>query len=105
MNKINLTLNISKINKDKIFDRTYKDKDGKEITEKNYKVDVVELKERKFVTEGETWKLFKTHFVAESQTKQERDEKAYPNYVGEGFQFENKLTDPDTGIDTSEIPF
>lgn len=102
MEKISITLNVSKIDKSKIFERTYKDKEGNDITEKLYKFDLIKGKEAKFVTEGDTWKMIKTHFGAETQTKEERDAKKKPNYVAEGFIFENKperIIDARTGRD------
>lgn len=90
MNKINITLNLTKINKSKITDRTYKDKDGNDVTEKNYKIEVIELKNPKFVAQGDTWVMNKTHFVVEAQTKEERNSNVEANYVGEGFEFTTK---------------
>lgn len=102
MKKISITLNVTKIDKSKIFERTYKNKDGEEITEKLYKFDLIETKEPKFVAEGDTWTMFKTHFGAEAQTKDERADKKPANYVAEGFVFEQKaerIIDPANGRD------
>ena len=104
MNKISVTLNLSKIDKTRIVDRTYKDKEGNDVTEKNYKVEVIELKQPSFVAEGDTWTMNKTHFVVDAQSKDERAEKKPANYVGEGFQFENKNVEQ-VNQDLSEIPF
>lgn len=90
MNKLNITLNLSKIDKSKIVDRTYKDKEGNDVTEKQYKVEVIPLKARRFVAEGDTWTMYKTHFVVEAQTKEERNSNGATNYVGEGFEFVTK---------------
>lgn len=103
--KINLTLNLSKIDKTKIIDRTYKDKDDNEVTNKEYKVEVIELKQPKFVTEGDTWKMLKTHFVVEAQTKEEKAEKKPANYVGEGFTFESKVDTTFDALEDTQIPF
>ncbi len=90
MQKINITLNLSKINKDKIVDRTYKDEQGNDVTEKTYKIEVIPLKAPKFITQGDTWIMNKTHFVVEAQTKEERNSNGATNYVGEGFEFTTK---------------
>lgn len=93
MEKINITLDVSKINKDKIVERKYKNKNGEEIVEKNYKIEVVPTKEKKMVTSGPSWVLMKTHYVVEAQTKEEKANKEKQNYVGNGYQFESKQGD------------
>ena len=114
MNKIHLTLEVNKFNKDKIVDREYTTKAGDVVTNKEYQVEVIELKEKKFVTQGDNWKLFKTHFVVEK-----KDNIDAPDvYVGNGFQFERdddeaqKTFDSITSkgangevIDVNDIPF
>ena len=90
MSKINVTLDVSKISKDKIVSRTFKNRDGEEVTVKEYKVELIELKAPKFVKEGEGWKMIKTHFVVEAQTKEERANKVDQNFIGDGFVFEEK---------------
>lgn len=85
---IEITINVDKIDKSRITSRTYTNRDGEEVTVREYKMAVVPSKERKFVTEGDGWKLFKTHFVAE---KRGRDEER--NYLGDGFQFEREEVD------------
>jgi hypothetical protein len=88
--KLNITLDVSKINKDKIVTRTYLNKDGVEVTEKNYKMEAVPLNEKKMVTEGDTWIMYKTHFIVEGQSKEEKQQKVKGTYIGSGFQFEEK---------------
>ena len=107
MEKISITLNVSKIDKSKIFERTYKDKDGNSVTEKLYKFDLIKVKEPKFVAEGEGWRMIKTHFGAETQTREEREAKKTSNFVADGFTFEKKesVIDPITGIDCADIAF
>ena len=105
--KISLEIDLTKLDKSKIVEKSYKDKSGNNVTQKIYKADLVELKERKFVTEGDTWKLVKTHFLADPQTKEERDAKKPSNFIGSGFQFENKgQTETVTLDDVADgIPF
>ena len=90
MKKISVTLDVSKIDKTRIVDRTYKNKDGGDVTQRLYKFDVIELKEKKFVKDGDTWTMYKTHFAVEGQTPQEKKDKATNNYIGEGMTFESK---------------
>lgn len=90
MAKINLTINLSALDKSKIIERKYKNKEGQEVVVKEYKAELVELLKPQFVTEGETWVMNKTHFLCDPQTKQEREMKTKANFVGDGFQFTNK---------------
>ena len=90
MNKISISLNLSKIDKDKIVERTYKNKQGEEVKEKLYKFDLVESSNQTVVATGDTWVLKKTHFGVEQQTKEEKAQKVKPNYVAEGLIFEKK---------------
>lgn len=121
MAKISLTIDVSKINKDKIVERKFKNKEGEEVIVKDYKIDVVELKAPKFIKAGDTWEMFKTHFVVES--KENREEK--DNFIGEGISFrlkseevsdeeaerkfhevtENDNYPTDDSIDPEDIPF
>lgn len=104
MQKISVTLDLTKIDKSKITERKYTDKAGVEHTAKEYKIDVVPLKAEKFVTEGSWGKMFKTHFVAQAQTKEEREARANSVFVGDGFRFERADTaTPDTN-DSSQYP-
>lgn len=85
--KLNITLDLSKINKDKITARTFTSKDGVEVTVKEYKIEAIPLKEPKLIKEGDGWNLIKTHFVVEAQTKEERTAQKKSVFVGEGLQF------------------
>lgn len=104
MKKLSLELDVSKINKDKIIERTYKTKDGKEIKQKIYKMDLIELKAPKFIAQGETWTATKTHFIVESKTKEEREKKVEDNFVGDGIVFSPKTDYSNVEVD-SDIPF
>lgn len=120
MKKLSLELDVSKINKDKIIERTYKTKDGKEVVQKIYKMELIELKAPKFLAQGDTWTKTKTHFIVESKTKEEREAKVEDNFVGDGVVFSTKEdysnieVEPNTmtskgyngeQIDTKNIPF
>ncbi len=106
--KISLTIDVSKISKSKIIERKYKDKDGNEVTAKEYNIDIVPLKEVKVLKSGNGWDMVKTHFAAEAQSKEERAAKAKTVYVGEGITFKKEFQQPSAvpaGIDypTEEI--
>lgn len=106
MEKISLTIDVSKINKSKIVDRKYTDKAGVEHVAKEYKIDVVPLKAEKFVTEGSWGRMFKTHFVVQAQSKEERERKADSVFIGDGFRFEkaNSATENDA-ITPADVPW
>lgn len=102
MNKITITIDVSRIKKSRITDRTFSKKDGSTGSKKEYKLDVVPLKEAKLIKEGDGWKMMKTHFVVESPTKEERDGKVKTEIVGDGISFietDQKEVDILDGID------
>lgn len=88
--KISLEINLSALDKSKIVEKTYKNKEGQDVTEKIYKADLVELKEKKFIAEGKDWIMKKTHFLADPQSKEEREKETKVNFIGSGFMFEKK---------------
>ena len=93
--RIQITIDVSKIDKSRITEKRYM-KDGKEVVEKLLKLEVIPLKNERFVTEGDTWKLIKTHFVATAQTKEERANKVRGTILGDGIVLRNKV---DQGVD------
>lgn len=107
---INITLNVNKITKEKIQPRKYTDKDGVEHTNQELKIKLVPLKEKKFITGRDNWKMFKTHFVVEE--KANKDDKDV--FLGDGFMFE-KVDEvekpqkddnyPEENINPEDIPF
>lgn len=110
MKKFEITLDLSKIDKNRIINRTYKNKDGVDVTVKEYKLDVVELALPKTIKEGDTWTLAQTHFVTDAPTKEERTAKAKMNTLGKGVGFLDKKESqedyyPEDDINPSEIPF
>jgi hypothetical protein len=88
MQKINLTLDVTKIPKDKISSRTFHTKEG-DHTAKEVRIVLVELKDeyKKVLTSGSDYDMVKTHFAALQQTKEEREAQVPTVYVGEGIQF------------------
>lgn len=104
MNKVSITIDLGKLDKSRINTRTYTNKEGEEVTVKEYRLDVVPLKEKKTLKEGDGWKMVKTHFVADSPTKEERQNKTKTNFIGEGISFENTEADEDT-VNLDDMPF
>lgn len=104
--KISLTIDVSKIDKTKIKERNFINKGGVEVTAKDYKIDVIPLKEPKVIKEGDTWRMVKTHFVAEPQTKEERDNGQPSNIIGDGIVFEDKnAVPPQAKEEEIDFPF
>jgi len=103
-----ITIDLNKIDKTRIQERTYP-KEGVEVTVKEYKMEVVPLNLQKTIKEGGSWYLRKTHFVCDSQTKEERAEKKDTNYLGEGIMFEDKKKSQDIvqeeSIKAEDVPF
>ncbi len=113
MEKIIIKLDVSKIDKSKIVTKTFTTKTGETVTKKVLDLEIVPLKGTRLVKDGDTYQLLKTHFVAETQTKEERANKIKSKIIGEGLMFKNKVVQkveedimPETEqIDDSEIPF
>lgn len=113
--KISLQLNLSKIDKNKIKTRTYTNKDGEEISVKEYNCDLLELKVPRVIKTGDGWVMKKTHILVESQTKEERASGKKSATIGNGIMFdrtENVQTEepssvdyPEDDIDADDIPF
>jgi hypothetical protein len=81
---------VSKINKSKITERKYTNKEGVEVVIKELSLDIVPLKQSKIIKEGDTWTMVKTHFVAEPQTKEERENGQPSVILGDGIVFKGK---------------
>lgn len=102
--KINLSIDVSKLHKERFVERTYKNKVGEDVTQKEMKLTVMELKVPRVITSGESWELHKTHVVVETPTKEERANKVNTDVVGEGTQFVSKEATDEPHLAES-IPF
>jgi uncharacterized membrane-anchored protein len=87
-----LKIDVSKIDKKKIVPRTYTDKNGNEVTAQEYSLTVVELKQPKVLKEGDNWKMVKTHFAVETQTKEEKEAEKPDVFLGDGVMFQRTGT-------------
>lgn len=96
MKKLILKIDVSKINKANIVDRKFTTQDGTPVVTKELTLELIELKAPKFIKEGADWQMFKTHFIAEPQTKEQRERKEKSNILGGGIEFRNKV-DPTMG--------
>ncbi len=110
--KISITIDLNKVSKSKIKDRKWKSQTGQEIVAKEIKLDVVPLKEKKLIKEGDTWIMYKTHFVSEEQTPEERNRNEKSKIIGDGITFEYKdkkevedIEYPSEEVNPEDIPF
>lgn len=87
MSKITVTLDATKL-RTLVSKRSYTNKDSVEVQLQEVKFELVEVKEPKLVFEKDNRKVFKTHFAAAIQTKEEREAKAESFFIGEGYTTE-----------------
>ncbi len=87
MEKISITIDLTKLDKSRIVERPYTNAAGETVTAKEYKMDVVPLKESKIIKEGNGWAMVKKYFVVQAQTKEERTAKAPSLFLGDGIVF------------------
>ena len=117
MNKISLRIDLKKIDKNKAIPRVYTNQAGVEVTEFNYDVDVLPLRQEKLIKEGDTWALWKVGFVSEKSTKNADGSYNNGNIIGESTEMRTKQTSEPVSpsvtpkgyegevADTSDIPF
>lgn len=84
MAKIQITLDATKL-RSLVQKRNYTNKEGQPVELQEIRLEVVELKEPKTTFTKDNMTINKTHFVVALQTKEEREKKTPPFYVGEGF--------------------
>lgn len=90
MNKISITIDVSQVTKEKIIPRAFQNNQGHEVIAKDYKLDIIPLKEEKIIKEGDTWQMIKVGFVAESPTKEEKEAKTKTKIIGSAIEFRTK---------------
>lgn len=112
MQKLKLQIDVNKIDRTKILPRTYINKGGVEVTVKDLNLEVVPLKEKKFIKDTPKGALYKTHFVAHQSFKNEDGTYENGAIIGDGIMFEPKesveehASKPSAGdIDPEDIPF
>lgn len=103
MEKISITIDLKKVDKTRITERTFTNAEGVEETEKNYSLDLIPLKQPKVIKEGPTWKMVKKYFLVQGQTKEERSAKAPSVFMGSGIVFEDITAEAE--INPSDVPF
>lgn len=87
MQKIQVTLDATKL-RDLVSKRSYTNRNGQNVELKEVKFDLVELKDDKkkvvWTNAQQTMQLEKTHFAVVQQTKEEREAKKDPVFIGDG---------------------
>lgn len=86
MTKIQITLDANKL-RNLVSKRSYKNKEGQDVTVQEIKFEIVPLKEHKTIYSDKNgaYRVDKTHFASVIQTKEERANKVPTVYIGEGF--------------------
>lgn len=111
MQKLKLQIDVTKIDKTQIKERTYINKGGVEVTVKDLNLEVIPLKDKKVIKETDKGIMYKTHFVAHQSTKNEDGSYNNGAIIGDGitFEFKGEYNVPqqakDDSIDPDSIPF
>ena len=107
-------LSVGEVAKQLLEKRTYKNKDGEEITVKELVFELIPLKpeSQKTIYQHEKFDLVKTHFAVKRQTKEEREAKTKAMYVGEGISqiwknqtAQQRKAESDKQADKTDLPF
>jgi len=99
MSNINLKIDVSKLDKNRLKKNSFTKRDGTQVNEVNAELVLIEKKEPRVIKEGDTWTLVEKYFIAEKREKGEEN-----NYVGIGTIFEDKNESVNTdGIDESPL--
>lgn len=117
MQKYSFTVDVTKIPKESIIPRTYKNKAGDEITVKEVEFEAV-INKNELITSGATWDLFKVGFVTFKGKKLDNGEYSKEPIFGDVKEFRNKSNtveqapvttsgyNPETGeVNVDDIPF
>jgi len=105
MQKFNLSIDVSKIQKERLRQNSFTTKDG-EVTQTLCDIVGIPLKERKLIKEGDGWNMYKVGFAVEKGKKEEAT-----NILGDIMEFEStkplpeKIEYPTEEISPEDIPF
>lgn len=89
MKKLTLRIDLTKIDKTTIVDRTYQKQDGTSVTEKNYKFELKPLNEEKVVKSTDKYVLVKVAFLAEPSVKGADGKYINGTIIGDALEFRN----------------
>lgn len=105
MQKYSFKINLSKIDKNKIEERTYKNKEGEEVTVREYSFEAI-LNKEEVIKTGDTWEMVKRGFVTGKGTKLEDGNYSKEPIFGDVIEIRNTESKPvpeGKGIDVSEF--
>jgi hypothetical protein len=83
-----LTIDTTKIDRKRIKERTYKNRDGYEVTVRDLELELIPLREERRREAGD-YQIVTTHFITQSPTKEERQGNVKMPGIGEGWHFED----------------
>jgi len=89
MKKLTLRLDLTKIDKSKIVERSFAKQDGTTVTEKNYNFELVPLKEEKVVKTTDSYVLVKVAFLADKSVKGADGKYVNGAVLGDALEFRN----------------
>lgn len=100
MRRYNSKIDVLKINKEKIIERTFVNKEGQNVTVKELELEIVPLKEIKEVLNpGQGRRLMKVGFISEKPVKNEDGTYTNGNILGDVLEWQDVPTVGDTGIE------
>lgn len=67
MQKYSFTIDVTKIDKTKLKERTYQNKEGQDVTVKEYAFEAI-LNKEEVIKTGDTWELVKRGFITQRGT-------------------------------------
>lgn len=112
MNKLNIAIDVKKIQKSRLRDNNYTNKNGEDISQKFCDVVIIPLKEDQLIKECSNGsKMYKVGFVVEKGTKEEHTE-----ILGDVIEFKEQNQNqqappvvapiyPEEDINPEDIPF
>lgn len=83
-------IDVTKIDKKRIVTRSYTDKNGQEVTVKEYPVDIILFDVPTHIKDFNDYKLVKSGFMVEGQTKEERERQEKGTPLGDVVEFQSK---------------
>lgn len=89
MQKYSFTIDVTKIPKESIVPRTYKNKQDQEVTVKEVEFEAV-INKNELVTSGTTWELYKVGFITFKGKKLENGEYSKEPSFGDVKEFRSK---------------
>ena len=103
MSKITVNLDAIKL-RQLVTKRSYTNKEGVEVNLQEIKFELVQVKEPKLIFEEGNRKVFKTHFAAAIQTKEQREAEEKSFFIGEGYTTEWEKAEQQDPTQAAYVP-